>query len=403
MEEVIEAASVEAIGEAAVADVVEGAVFAELNGIDTTAGRDTGARTGTEGGPIVSSGVSTVRQFGEENRSRGIFDDGFVEASRFPVRELAASYSAKLKVNSCAVSWIRKRRSEARYDEVWTGPVHGVSAAAAVGRPIDALFDFVGRTFEDFWNAAGAGESTGDAENQVGIGSGATNVAMDVIIPGKLVLVIAGGVGGGRNLIVVVRGPQGEPEAELFQVVGAFDALRTGLRAAEGRQEQAGKNGDDSDDDEQLDEREGELPAEIGRVGIFHGGLRVLVGDVNLQIFIDDELFAGGCGGNAREITGGDDFLKVFWGALFFGGVFADDLREFGGASLGGCCIGGSIRGGRAGESGGRGEDRFGGRGLGRTCFLGASCKEKKRDDRTEEKGQNVLRLPVAALNHEER
>ena len=48
VEQVIEAAPVEAIGEAAVADVVEGAVFAELNGIDTTAGRDTGARTGKE-------------------------------------------------------------------------------------------------------------------------------------------------------------------------------------------------------------------------------------------------------------------------------------------------------------------------------------------------------------------
>ena len=96
---------------------------------------------------------------------------------------------------------------------------------------------------------------------------------MDVIVPGELVLVITGGIGGGRDLIVVVGGPEGKAEAELLRMVHAFDALRATLGAAERGQEQAGENGDDRDDDEQLDEGEGELRAEIGRVAMFHVSL----------------------------------------------------------------------------------------------------------------------------------
>jgi len=96
---------------------------------------------------------------------------------------------------------------------------------------------------------------------------------MDVIVPSELILVIAGGVGGGRDLIIMVGGPKSEAEAELFQVVSAFNALSAGLGAAEGGQEQAGENGDDGDDHEQFDESEGELPVKIGGGGMFHVGL----------------------------------------------------------------------------------------------------------------------------------
>src|SRR5687767_11604440 len=48
VEEIIEAASVQAVGGAAVANAVEGAVFAELNGIHTPPGRNARTRTRTE-------------------------------------------------------------------------------------------------------------------------------------------------------------------------------------------------------------------------------------------------------------------------------------------------------------------------------------------------------------------
>ena len=139
VELVVEPASMQAIGEAAVADVVEGAVFAELNGIDARAGGNARAGAGAEGRPIVARDVSAVRKFGEENCASGIFDDGFLEAARFPFRNLAGCNAAILEVNAGAVRWVGKRFSARRNNKVWTGPIHGVSAAAAVRRPIDAL------------------------------------------------------------------------------------------------------------------------------------------------------------------------------------------------------------------------------------------------------------------------
>src|SRR5436190_16018 len=52
-----------------------------------------------------------------------------------------------------------------------------------------------------------------------------------------------------------------EPDAELFQVVAALDAVGRLPHLLHGREQQADQDADDGDDDEQLDEREAGPPA----------------------------------------------------------------------------------------------------------------------------------------------
>ena len=49
---------------------------------------------------------------------------------------------------------------------------------------------------------------------------------------------------------------KGEGQSQLLQIIHAGDALGLGLGFGERGQEQAGEDGNDGDDDEQLDERE---------------------------------------------------------------------------------------------------------------------------------------------------
>ena len=110
VKEVIEAATVEAVSGAAVTDVVEGAVFAELNGIHTPAGRNARTRTGTEGRPIVAGGVAAVGKLREEDSAGWIFDDGFLVPARIPIGKLAGRDATVLKVDAGAVSGVGERR-----------------------------------------------------------------------------------------------------------------------------------------------------------------------------------------------------------------------------------------------------------------------------------------------------
>ena len=59
-----------------------------------------------------------------------------------------------------------------------------------------------------------------------------------------------------RKLVTVFVRPHAEGEADLFEVADAFDALGLGLGLGESRQQEAGENGDDGDDDQQFNERE---------------------------------------------------------------------------------------------------------------------------------------------------
>src|SRR4051812_49938931 len=97
----------------------------------------------------------------------------------------------------------RQGCSGRRNGEVWPGVVHRVGAPLAVSRPSDADLNGVCGTLQDPGNGAFVRNSAGDANQQIGVGSAAADVAMDVIVPGELILVIAGRVGGGRILIVV--------------------------------------------------------------------------------------------------------------------------------------------------------------------------------------------------------
>lgn len=334
VEKVIEAASMEAIGGSAVVHAVKRA-FAHLHGVGGSSPRGSRTRTGDEGGPIIASGISAVWKFGDEDGSGGIFHDILVVSAWLPLRELGSGDVAILEINAHTVSGVRQRSIFRGNDEFGSRPVHGVAPAAAVGRPVNALLDFIGRALQKLGNATRASEAARNTEDEVRFGSGAADVAMDIVVPGKLVLIIAGGIGGGRNLAVMVGGPHGKAEADLFEVAGALETLRPTFGSGQGGKEQTGKDGDNRDDHEQFDESErakGNATALSLVVGLFHrNGVRngLLVGKVNLQIFIDGELFSSGSDGSAREVARSDDFVERFGSALLFGSVFSGNLRKF--------------------------------------------------------------------------
>ena len=65
---------------------------------------------------------------------------------------------------------------------------------------------------------------------------------------------------GSHQAIPVIDGVKFPTEHDLLGIVHASDALSLGFGLAEGRKEHAGKDGDNSDDDEELDEREPRRP-----------------------------------------------------------------------------------------------------------------------------------------------
>src|SRR5690606_6925145 len=60
-----------------------------------------------------------------------------------------------------------------------------------------------------------------------------------------------------RVFIVVIARPKAETEVDLLEIVHAGDALGFGFGATERRQQHAGEDGDDRDDDEEFDQGEG--------------------------------------------------------------------------------------------------------------------------------------------------
>src|SRR5690606_19648479 len=58
----------------------------------------------------------------------------------------------------------------------------------------------------------------------------------------------------GEELLLVVTSPEDPGEGQLLGVAHALDAIRLGLRLGKGREEHAGKDRDDGDDHQQLNE-----------------------------------------------------------------------------------------------------------------------------------------------------
>ncbi len=279
VEEVVEAASVEAVGDGAVADVIEGGGAGELDGVDGGPVGHVGSGAGAEGGPVVAGGVASVGEFGEEDGAGGVGDGAVFVAAGIPIGLGAWGGGAEVKVDADAEGGGWQGCGGGVHDEAGAGPVHGVGAPGAEGGVVDADLDLVGGAFEDLRDKAGAGDGAGDADDEVRFGGGAADVAVDVVVPGELVLVIARCVGGGGVLVFVVAAPEGDAEAELFELGGALDALGAGFGAGEGGEEEAGEDADDGDDDEQLDEGEG-----VG--GPAHGGSAVGQADLERLVVI---------------------------------------------------------------------------------------------------------------------
>src|SRR5207253_2744753 len=118
-----------------------------------------------------------------------------------PVGDFASGGAARIDVNARAFG--HGRNLARGVDHICVG--HGVGAALAVGGPGNRDRNDVGGASEDFGNAAGIGEAAGNTDDQISVGRAAADVAVDVIVPGKLVLVIAGGVSGGRKFILLIR------------------------------------------------------------------------------------------------------------------------------------------------------------------------------------------------------
>lgn len=57
--------------------------------------------------------------------------------------------------------------------------------------------------------------------------------------------------------VIVIHGKHSEGESDLFEVADALDFLCFGFGFGQGGKEHPGENGDDGDNDQQLDEREG--------------------------------------------------------------------------------------------------------------------------------------------------
>ena len=71
-----------------------------------------------------------------------------------------------------------------------------------------------------------------------------------------IVVVFAGAVLRDRQKAVLFHGVEVDAHPDLLEVVDAADGVRPGARLVQGRQQHAGQNRDDGDDDQKLDQRE---------------------------------------------------------------------------------------------------------------------------------------------------
>ncbi len=77
---------------------------------------------------------------------------------------------------------------------------------------------------------------------------------MEIVVPGKLIHVVAGAEGGGRILILVIQDKHLKSEAQLFQLRGTLQPLRAAFGFGQRRQQQRRQDPDNGNDDQQFDQ-----------------------------------------------------------------------------------------------------------------------------------------------------